>query len=93
MRRILADIARVPVAVGSPVADAKKQMINAICSKLGDVNTFTEIAALIGYERDFVSRRLIAKFKEDPTIIFRIGNGYRVPRATAEMFIKELYAY
>jgi hypothetical protein len=93
MKRILADMARIPTSTGDPVIDAKKQMIDSICSKLGDVNTFLSISKVIGYGRDFVSRRLIAKFKKDPTIMYRIGNDYRVPRVTAARLIRELYAY
>jgi hypothetical protein len=90
------DLSRIAAPIGEDIAnakivDAKKQMVNAICSKLGDVNTFGSIARLIGFARNFVSKRLLAKFKEDPGIMYRIGDDYRIPRATAERFIRDLY--
>jgi hypothetical protein len=67
-------------------------MVDALCSKLQDVNTFRSIGEIIGFGRNFVSKRLLPKFAENPAIMYKIGDDYRVPRATAEAFIRELYA-
>jgi hypothetical protein len=87
-------LARVPTpAIAEPLADAKKQMVDAICSKLRDVNTFVSIGVLIGYGRNFVSKRLKAEFENNPGALFKIGDDYRIPRATAEKFIRDLYRF
>jgi hypothetical protein len=74
-----------------PVAKAKAAMVDALCSKLGDVNTFRSIGEIIGFGRNFVSKRLLPKFAENPAIMYKIGDDYRIPRATAEAFIRDLY--
>ena len=75
-----------------PVVNAKAAMVDALCAKLRDVNTFRSIGEIIGFGRNFVSKRLLPKFKENPAIMYKIGDDYRIPRATAEWFIRDLYA-
>ena len=92
MRRRLAFAVPTSTApADDPVVSAKAAMVDALCSKLSEVNTFRSIGEIIGFGRSFVSKRLLAKFAEDPDIMYRIGDDYRIPRATAEWFIRDLY--
>jgi hypothetical protein len=73
------------------IIDARKQMTDAICSKLSDVNTFVSIGALIGFGRNFVAKRLKTQYEKDPNALVKIGKNYRIPRPTAELFIRDLF--
>ena len=73
------------------IIDAKKQMVDAICSKLSDVNTFASIGTLIGFGRNFVAKRLRARCDKDPNALVKVGKNYLIPRATAELFIRDLF--
>jgi len=68
-------------------------MVDAMCAKLQDVNTFGSIAKIIGYGRKFVADPLKAEFLINPDTMFKVGDDYRIPRATAARFICALYAY
>jgi hypothetical protein len=71
----------------SDVADPRKEMAAAACSKVVDVNTFASIGKLIGRGRGFVSKRMLPMFEADPRIMCKIGSHYSIPRSTAERFI------
>jgi hypothetical protein len=68
-------------------------MIEEMCAKVQAVNTFASIGAIIGFGRNFVRNRLLPQFGNNPGIMYKIGDDYRIPRATAEQFIKDLYDY
>jgi len=68
-------------------------MIDELCAKVQAVNTFASIGVIVGYGRNFVRNRLLPEFQKNPSIMYKIGDDYRIPRATAEQFIKDLYDY
>ena len=93
MRRRLNDWASLKAAAATarhepdPVQNAKRQLVDAVCAKLEDVNTFTSIGRIVGFSRQYVSKHMQQHFTEKDW--FRIGDEYRIPRATAERFIRE----
>jgi hypothetical protein len=85
-------VAPVPAAP-SQGADPKRMMIDEMIGRLKPVNTFASIGDVVGFGRNFIRKRLLEKFADNPGIMYRIGDDYRIPRATAEEFIRELYEY
>ena len=83
----------VSISVEEPPKNGKQLMIEEMISKLQTVNTFASIGTIIGYSRQFVSKRLLPEYKKNPSIMSKLGDDYRIPRATAEWFIKRLYEY
>ena len=73
-----------------PVLNAKMQLVDAVCAKLEDVNTFKSIGLIAGFSRGYISKHMQQHFTDQDW--FRIGDDYRIPRATAERFIRE-YLY
>lgn len=82
-----------PAAPSPGDDDPKRRMVEEMIGQLRPVNTFASIGAVVGFGRNFVRKRLLATFAENPRIMYRIGDDYRIPRATAEDFIRELYEY
>jgi hypothetical protein len=92
-RRLALAVPTTTAPADDPVVSAKAAMVDALCSKLGDVNTFRSIGEIIGFGRSFVSKRLLPMFQKNPAVMYKIGDDYRIPRATAEWFIRNLYGY
>ena len=80
-----------PPAAPNHGNDPKIRMVEEMITLLRPVNTFASIGTVAGFGRNFVRKRLLTKFAENPGIMYRIGDDYRIPRATAEDFIRELY--
>ena len=69
---------------------AKERAIREAVQNLNSITTFGAIAKAVGFSRSYVSIKMRARFQGDPAAMWRIGDDWRVPRATAELFIREL---
>jgi hypothetical protein len=71
---------------------AKESAIRAAVAALKPWTTFAAIGAEISYSRQYVSKNMQERFKGDPAAMWKIGDDWRIPKATAEIWIRELSA-
>src|SRR5580704_10517741 len=83
------------VPTGSPVDNqrttAKKRAVQEAIATLKPITTFAAIGAAIGFSRQYVSKKMQERFKDDPTAMWLKGSDWRIPGATAELWIGEFY--
>jgi|SRR5579862_2350841 len=88
--------AQPPLAVPSTNIDhecltAKEAAIRDAVAALKPITTFAAIGAQISYSRQWVSKRMQERFRGDPAAMWLQGDDWRIPRKTAEIFIREVY--
>jgi hypothetical protein len=69
----------------------KEQAIREAVKNLKPITTFAAIGAEIGFSRQHVSKLMQERFQGEAAAMWCIGRDWRVPRATAELWIRELY--
>jgi hypothetical protein len=85
----------VALPTGSPVDNqlitAKQRAVQEAIATLKPITTFAAIGEAIGFSRQYASKKMQERFKDDPTAMWLKGNDWRIPRATAELWIGEFY--
>jgi hypothetical protein len=70
---------------------AKESAIRDAIASLKPITTFAAIGAEIGYSRQWVSKKMQGRFKSDPAAMWLKGDDWRIPRKTAEIFLREFF--
>ena len=85
----------VAVQTGSPVDNqritAKQRAVQEAIATLKPITTFADIGEAIGFSRQYVSKNMQERFKNDPTAMWLKGSDWRIPIDTAELWICEFY--
>jgi len=78
--------------VNQECSTAKESAIRDALAALKPITTFAAIGQEISYSRPYVSKQMQERFKRDPAAMWKIGDDWRIPRKTAEIWIREFYA-
>jgi hypothetical protein len=70
---------------------SKSSAVQDAVAALKPITTFAAIGAEIGYSRQYVSKHMQERFRGDPAAMWKIGDDWRIPRGTAEIFIREFF--
>lgn len=81
----------VPSANVDQLLTAKECAIREAVVNLKPITKFASIGAEIGYSRQYVSKKMQERFKSDPAALWLQGDDWRIPRKTAEVWIREVF--
>jgi len=70
---------------------AKQRAVEKVIAALKPITTFAAIGEQIGFSRQYVSKNMQERFKNDPTAMWLKGSDWRIPIDTAELWICEFY--
>jgi hypothetical protein len=70
---------------------AKENAIRDAVAALKPITTFRAIGEQISYSRQSVSKKMQERFRGDPAAMWKIGDDWKIPRKTAEVFIREVF--
>jgi hypothetical protein len=84
-------VATVPTTNDQTLLTAKERAIRDAVANLRPMTTFAAIGHEISYSRQYVAKQMKERFKHDPAAMWLKGDDWRIPRATAELWIREIY--